>query len=191
MYCPNCSAKLNNPPNPQTCWNCGAEFGPDADWSPTTHPTGSFRKARTQRSPKTQERWFPKFFLEKYIGQHSGRYALVIALITSGLYYAAAMLTYRWFHIGLHHGNSAALIIGGILSHVLVWPGMAIAELPDFKNTILRNLPSTANISEAANQQDAMMSAAALITTLLVFIVTWLVTFINQITLKANSGHRI
>jgi hypothetical protein len=43
MFCPNCSAELVRPVQ-ESCWNCGARFGPGASWAPVQHPLGPFRK---------------------------------------------------------------------------------------------------------------------------------------------------
>jgi hypothetical protein len=52
MFCPNCSAALDDQEHSKLCWNCGAVFGEGSAWKPTAAPVGEFRKFTPPRQKK-------------------------------------------------------------------------------------------------------------------------------------------
>jgi len=154
MLCPKCSTELPID-SAKTCFKCGAMI----------------RRSISQESDQGSKE--PSWQLSETVGFSSWLnatsillHATIVASACGGAFYLLVRAIYKGWQSSMN-GSALSLIGGGILNYLLVWPGIAILEIPTLRNTVLRG------ITDSSQQQDALFQSAAWITAVMVFAITW------------------
>jgi hypothetical protein len=161
MLCPKCSTELSTD-SAKTCFKCGAMLG---------RPTW---QESDQDSKEPSWQLSENVGIRSWLNATSIRvHATIVASAYGGVFYLLVRAVYKGWQSSMQ-GSALALIGGGILNYLLIWPGIAVLEIPALRATVLRGT------TEGSQQQDVLFQSAAGITASIVFLVTWAVIAIQR-----------